>query len=86
MSKDDKLSARLAAAIGVTETELSSMVEAAKIAAAHYRPLLIEAARELRSAEAEVERLKGVLQQIGEGTRDGQHCALIANVALEAKP
>ena len=37
-------------------------------------------------AEAEVERLKGVLQQIGEGTRDGQHCALIANVALEAKP
>ena len=64
MSKDDKLSARLAAAIGVTETELSSMVEAAKIAAAHYRPLLIEAARELRSAEAEVERLKGVLERL----------------------
>lgn len=40
----------------------------------------------IEALQAEVERLKGALQQIGEGTRDGQHCALIANVALEAKP
>ena len=29
------------------------------------------------------ERLRVALAQIGEGIRDGQHCALIANTALE---
>ena len=34
-------------------------------------------------AEARAERLRVALEKIGEGTRDGQHCALIANTALE---
>lgn len=42
--------------------------------------------KELRAdaekAEAEAARLKGALEKIGEGVRDGQHCALIANLAL----
>lgn len=63
MSEHDELSKRLAETIGVTEIELDSMAEAAKIAAAHYRPMLIEAARSIKEAslrsdtlEAEVER------------------------------
>jgi hypothetical protein len=39
--------------------------------------------REVQSANARAERLRVALEQIGEGTRDGQHCALIANTALE---
>lgn len=46
----------------------------------------IAEAEAVEALQAEVERLKGVLQQIGEGIRDGQHCALIANITLEAKP
>lgn len=43
-------------------------------------------ARILKKAEAaktEVAKLREALEKIAEGTRDGQHCALIASVALE---
>ncbi len=63
MSEYTDLSGRLAATIGVTETELNSMADAARIAAAHYRPMLIKAARSIKEAnmlsdalETEVER------------------------------
>lgn len=56
MTTDHKLSARLAAAIGVSEAELGSMEEAAKIAAARYYPLLIEANRAIKETTARAER------------------------------
>lgn len=40
----------------------------------------------LLSALEEVEELREVLEQIGEGIRDGQHCAEIARAALKVKP
>lgn len=56
MSDNNDLTKRLAATIGVTETEMDSMVEAAKIAATHYFPLLTEANRAIKEATARAEK------------------------------
>lgn len=42
-----------------------------------------DARDDVSAAEARAERLREALATIGEGIRDGQHCALIANTALE---
>ncbi|TXH52602.1 MAG: hypothetical protein E6Q97_15775 [Desulfurellales bacterium] len=70
--------------------EVAKTIEALEAEVAAYSKLVEKEAafgiaqmKRAKAAEARAERLREALATIGEGIRDGQHCALIANTALE---
>ncbi len=70
--------------------EAADRIEALEAEVAAYSKLVEKEAafgiaqmKRAKAAEARAERLREALATIGEGIRDGQHCALIANTALE---
>jgi diphthamide biosynthesis methyltransferase len=58
MSSDQNLKAGLAAVIGGTVEDVDTLVEAAKIAAAKYTPILREAQKRIEALEGEVVRVR----------------------------
>lgn len=74
MSSDLKLKEGLAAVIGGTVGDVDTLVEASKIAAAKYVPILRDAQQRIEVLEAEVAALKlRVLAEIDEQSRIAFH-------------
>lgn len=61
MSSELKLKEGLAAVIGGTVGDVDTLVEASKIAAAKYVPILRDAQRRIEALEAEVRRINNLL-------------------------
>lgn len=71
--------------IRYTHADQLARVRQAEVKAGRYKNWNDAYQIAITGLRAEEERLRAALRQIAEGTRDGQHCALIASVTLEDK-